>query len=128
MQLHKEESPMLSVELNLSYYIQVLGQRKSGIKEELLVQLFEANQKPLIRRLILLILADWECHYWLSALKRHYSGFSVWEKRAFILASYVLGDEGNHWRRHAKNSWTPMDNLVRDWFSNRYPSNKRMPI
>ncbi len=30
---------MLSVELNLSYYIQVLGQRKGGPKEELLVQL-----------------------------------------------------------------------------------------
>jgi hypothetical protein len=128
MQLHEQESPLLSVELNLSYFIQVLGQRKSGPKEELLVRLFETHQKPLIRRLVLLILADWECYYWLSALKRQYSGFSVWEKRAFILASYVLGDEGDHWRRHAKRSWTPMDYLVRDWFSSRYPSNKRMPI
>jgi len=128
MQLHEQESPLLSVELNLSYYIQVLGQRKSGSKEEFLVRLFETHQKPLIRRLVLLILADWECHYWLSALKRQYPGFSVWEKRAFILASYVLGDEGDHWRRHARRGWTPMDNLVRDWFSTRYPGNKRMPI
>ena len=128
MQLHDQESPLLSVELNLSYFIQVLGQRRSGPKEELLVSLFEKHQKSLIRRLILLILADWECHYWLSALKRQYPGFSVWEKRAFILASYVLGDEGDHWRRHAKKSWTPMDHLVRDWFSARYPANKRMPI
>jgi hypothetical protein len=128
IQLHEEESPLLSVELNLSYYIQVLGQRRSGLKEELLVNLFETHQKPLIRRLVLLILADWECYYWLSALKRQYSGFSVWEKRAFILASYVLGDEGHHWRRHARKGWTPMDHLVRDWFSNRYPSNQRMPI
>jgi hypothetical protein len=128
MQLHKQESPLLSVELNLSYYIQVLGQRRSGPKEELLVHLFETHQKPLIRRLILLILADWECYYWLSAQKRQYPGFSVWEKRAFILASYVLGDEGDHWRRHAKRGWSPMDNLVRDWFRTRYPGNKRMPI
>lgn len=128
IQLHDQESPLLSVELNLSYFIQVLGQRRNGPKEELLVSLFETHQKPLIRRLVLLILADWECHYWLSALKRQYSGFSVWEKRAFILASCVLGDEGDHWRRHAKRSWTPMDHLVRDWFSNRYPDNKRMPI
>ena len=128
MQLHEEESPLLSVELNLSYYIQVLGQRKTGSKEELLVQLFEIHQKPLIRRLILLILADWQCHYWLSAQKRQYAGFSVWEKRAFILASYVLGDEGDHWRRHARRGWTPMDHLVRDWFSTRYPTNKRMPV
>ena len=116
------------MELNLSYYIQVLGQRRSDPKEELLVHLFETHQKPLIRRLILLILADWECYYWLSAQKRQYPGFSVWEKRAFILASYVLGDEGDHWRRHAKRGWSPMDNLVRDWFRTRYPGNKRMPI
>ena len=128
MQLHEQESPLLSVELNLSYFIQVLGLRRNGHKEELLVNLFDVSQKPLIRRLIMLILADWECHYWLSALKRQYSGFSVWEKRAFILASYVLGDEGDHWRRHAKKSWTAMDHLVRDWFSTRYPANKRMPI
>jgi len=128
MQLHEQESPLLSVELNLSYFIQVLGQRRSGSKEELLVRLFYTHQKPLLRRLILLILADWECHYWLSDLKRQYSGFSVWEKRAFILASYVLGDEGDHWRRHARRTWTPMDSLVRDWFSTRYPNNKRMPI
>ena len=128
MQLHEQESPLLSVELNLSYFIQVLGQRRSGSKEELLVRLFDTHQKPLLRRLILLILADWECHYWLSDLKRQYSGFSVWEKRAFILASYVLGDEGDHWRRHARRTWTPMDSLVRDWFSTRYPNNKRMPI
>lgn len=128
MQLHEMESPLLSVELNLSYCIQVLGQRRSGAKEELLVQIFETHQKPLIRRLVLLIMADWECHYWLSGLRRQYSGFSVWERRAFILASYVLGDEGDHWRRHAQRGWTPMDKLVRDWFSTRYPGNKRMPI
>ena len=57
MQLHKQESPLLSVELNLSYYVQVLGQRRSVPKEELLVELFETHQKPLIRRLIILILA-----------------------------------------------------------------------
>lgn len=128
MELYQQGSPLLSVDLNLSYYIQVIGQRKSTIKEELLVLLFDTHLNPLIRRLILLILADWECHYWLSDLKRQYSSLSVWEKRAFILASYVLGDEGKHWRNHAKKNWSPMDNLVRDWFSVRYQTNRNMPI
>ena len=126
--LHQEASPLLSVDLNLSYYIQVLGQRKSQVKEELLVELFETHQSPLLRRMILLILANWECHYWLSDLKRRYAGLSSWEKRAFILASYVLGDEGEHWRKHVRKSWSPMDSLVRDWFSNRFSRNSRMPI
>jgi len=126
--LYQQESPLLSVDLNMSYYIQVLGQRKSQTKEELLVQLFETHQKPLLGRLILLILADWKCHYWLSDMKRRYTGLPLWEKRAFILASYVMGDEGNHWRKHVKKSWSPMDTLVRDWFRERFPKNKRIPI
>jgi hypothetical protein len=126
--LQRQASPLLSVDLNLSYYIQAIGQRKSQAKEELLVQLFETHQSPLLRRLILLVLADWECHYWLSDLKRRYAGLSSWEKRAYILASYVLGDEGEHWRKHAGKTWSPMDTLVRDWFSNRFPKNRRMPI
>ncbi len=128
MALHQQESSLLSVELNLSYCIQVIGQRPSAAKEELLVQLFKTHQKPLIRRLIILILSGWKCHYWLTDLKRQYSGLSLWEKRAFILASYVLGDEGKHWREHTKKSWSPMDTLVRDWFSKRYQTNKNMPI
>ncbi len=128
LSLHHEASPLLSIDLNLSYYIQVIGQRKSQVKEELLVELFETHQSPLLRRLIILILADWQCHYWLSSLKRRYAGLSSWEKRAFILASYVLGDEGDHWRKHVKRSWSPMDTIARDWFCNRYPKNKKMPI
>ena len=128
LSLHHEASPLLSIDLNLSYYIQVIGQRKSQAKEELLVELFETHQSPLLRRLIILILADWQCHYWLSGLKRRYAGLSSWEKRAFILASYVLGDEGDHWRKHVKRSWSPMDTMARDWFCNRYPKNKKMPI
>jgi hypothetical protein len=128
MSLHQEASPLLSVELNLSYYIQVLGKRKSQAKEELLVQLYETHRSPLVRRLILLVLADWQCHYWLSDLRRRYGGLSSWEKRAFILSSFVLGDEGEHWRRHVKKSWSPMETLVHDWFKERFPKNSRMPI
>lgn len=127
MGLHREESPLLSIELNLGYFIQVLGQRKSREKEELLVRLFEARRSPLIGRLVILVLADWRCHYWLSGLRRQYSGFSVWERRAFVLASYVLGDEGKHWRRHAAKGWTSADKLVRDWISDKYPDTGRMP-
>ncbi len=128
LQVYNEQSPLLSVELNFSYFIQVLGQRYSQPKEELLVKVFGEQRSPLIRRLILLILADWKCHYWLRDLKAGYGGLSVWEKRGFILASYVLGDEGEHWRSYAKRSWSPMDHVARDWFAERFNKNSRMPI
>ncbi|MCK4827340.1 RNA-directed DNA polymerase, partial [bacterium] len=128
LQLFKEKSPQLSVELNLSYFIQVVGLRYTQEKEEMLVALFEAYSRPLIRRLIILILANWKCHYWLSDLKLKYAGLSSWEKRAFLLSSYTLGDEGRHWRDHVKKTWSPMDIKVRDWFANRINTHTEIPV
>lgn len=100
--IYSSHSHLLSVELNLSYYLQALAARHSPRKEEILVELFDYQASPLIRRLIILIMARWKCFYWLSDIKQRYSGLSEWEKRAFILASYILGDEGEHWRHHNK--------------------------
>lgn len=126
--LHANQSPLFSLELNLAYAIQVLGQRQSRAKEELLVGLFESVQSPLVRRLIILALARWGCRYWLTDLRRRYGGLTSWEKRAFILASYALGNEGDHWRRGARRTWSPMDNVTRDWFAHRYQRNREIPF
>lgn len=128
MELYAERFPLLSVELNLSYFIQVMGLRYSQGKEEVLVALFEDDSRPLIRRLVILILASWKCHYWLTDLKLKYAGLSSWERRAFILASYILGDEGRHWRDHVKKTWSPMDIRVRDWFAPRFNAIREIPI
>jgi hypothetical protein len=111
----------------LAYYTHALALRHTTRKEEILVEIFERKTSVLVRRLIILAMAQWRCHYWLSDIKRVYSGLSPWEKRSFILASYVLGDEGRHWRDYTRQSWTPMDTLVRDWFSNKYPQTQTIP-
>lgn len=126
--LYDNKSHLLSVELNLSYYIQALGIRRNVRKEEILIDLFAQIMNPLIRRQIILTMAGWGCHYWLSDIKQHYGSFTEWEKRAFILASYVLGDEGKYWRDHTKASWNPMEKIIRDWFSTRYQSNRTIPL
>lgn len=128
LRLYREESPLLSVDLNLSYFVQVLGQSHSQDKEQLLVKLFDEQRSVLVRRLILLVLANWKCRYWLRDLKSKYEELTSLEKRAFILASYSLGDEGKHWRSSTKKSWSPMDRVVRDWFADRFDSNPGMPI
>ena len=38
----------------------------------------------------------------LSDIKNRAAFRNAWEKRAFISASYVLGDEGKHWRKSQK--------------------------
>lgn len=128
LELYRDGSPLLSVDLNLSYFVQCLGQRQQSDKEELLIDLFERSSSPLVRRLIILVLGDWQLHFWLSDLKRKAASLGTWERRAFILASYALGDEGKHWRDHAHKSWSPPDSAVRDWFAKRHATNARMPI
>jgi hypothetical protein len=40
---------------------------------------------------------------------------NLWERRAAILASYYMEDEGKHWRDHVKARFTDFEMLVRDW-------------
>ena len=72
-------------------------------------------------------MANWGCHYWLSDLKTKYGAFYEWEKPVMILASYFLTDEGKHWRQHTKNSWNPAQRLIRDWFKDRFETQKYIP-
>ncbi len=126
--LYEENSYLLSVDLNLSYFIQVLARRQTQRKEEILIEIYDSKTNPLLKRQIILFMANWDCHYWLTDMKRQYAGLSEWEKRYFIGASYVLGDEGKHWRNHTKATWSPMDTLVRDWFAGRNQRNLKVPV
>ena len=126
--LWADQSPLLSVEVNLSYYIRALGGDQTQQKEEILIKIFEERANPIIRRLVILAMAKWGCHYWLSDAKTKYGAMSVFERRAFIIASYALGDEGKHWRGHVKGSWSEAEVLVRDWYSDRFQANKSVPL
>lgn len=126
--LWTERSPLLSVEVNLSYYIRALAGDQVQQKEEILIRVFEDSANPMIRRLVILAMAKWSCHYWLSDAKNRYGAMSIFERRAFIIASYFLGDEGKHWRDHVKGSWSEVEVLTRDWFSSRFQANKSVPL
>lgn len=128
IELYSSKSHLLSVELNVSYFVQALSARRTMEKEELLIEIFDNWPSPLIKRLIILIMASWDCYYWLTDIKKKYGGFSEWEKRALIIASYKLGDEGKHWRNHIKETWNTREILVRNWYSNRSQVNKSVPV
>ncbi len=125
--IYEEDSHLLSVELNLTYFLQALAVSPSGRKEEILIEVYERIPNPLLRRQIILAMARWKRFYWLKDVKNKYSGLSEWEKRAFLIASYVLGDEGSHWRQNTKHTWSPMDKLIRDWYSQKYQQTGNIP-
>jgi len=127
--MFSNQSPLLSVEVNLAYYLQALGGNRSQRKEEILFKLFENVANPLIRRLIILVMAKWDCYYWLSdAVKNKYGAMSLFERRAFLLASYDLGDEGKHWRNFIKPTLKDPEILILDWFAQRFQTGQGVPL
>jgi hypothetical protein len=120
-------SYLLQVDVNLAYLLRVLRQRSTQEKESLLVQLFNQRQGPLIRREIITAMADWGHTYWLGDIKKKFNGSSKWERVSFIVGSFVLGDEGKHWRQHNKDSFEPFELAVRDWFSDRWQKDNTIP-
>jgi hypothetical protein len=125
--LVKTDSYIIKVELNLAYLLQVLRQSKSQAKESLFVKLFKIHPSPLVRREIILAMADWGHNQWISDLKKRFKGLSRWERRAYIVASYYLTDEGQHWRKNNKSSFEPAEQVVRDWFADRFQTNQSVP-
>lgn len=127
--LIEEHHYVAQVDLNLAFMIRALSVRHSIENELLLIQLYQSPHSfgsgfaPYIQRDIMLILARWGVTYWLSDQKNYISTAHDWVKRAFIIASYVLGDEGKHWRNGASmRSMGPYEHLIKDWTASKWRS------
>ena len=120
-----DKNRLAMVELNLSYMIRVLAAKREIESEQLLIQLYAAphgfgdSSSPTIQRDIMLVMARWGVTYWIGNQKNYVGMADPWVKRAFIVASYALGDEGAHWRSANKTSFTKFDNIVRDWAASK---------
>lgn len=106
---------LLRIEINLAYALRILALQRSEDNEALLTQLYERPLASFITRDIVLIMARWGAEYWVSDKKTHYAQMHPWVKRAFVVASYVLGEEGGHWRRAIRPSLQPFELLVAEW-------------
>lgn len=113
------------LDLNLAYMIRALAGAQSEPSEQLLIRLFKDSvgfgngPAPIIQRDIMLILARWRAGYWLSDQKNYMSTAHPWVRRAFLVASYALGDEGRHWRDANRPLEGTFDRVVRDWIARR---------
>jgi hypothetical protein len=114
-QLIVKQSHVFRVDIHLSFAIRVLSYVNSPDNQALLQKIYEERRSPLIRRDIILIFARWGEWYWLSDLRNRFRELSGPERRAFIVASYVLKDEGDHWRRHVRDELNPFETLILKW-------------
>ena len=122
LNLIKNKSHVLQPELNLAYAIRLIAASEGPEKEEALNRVYGETQSSILRTDIILTMAKWRASYWLSDLKTKFRTLGPSERRAFIIASYVLRDEGSHWRDHIKRELSPFERLVRDWAAQKSSS------
>jgi hypothetical protein len=115
-----EGSHIFDLGVNRAFALRVLADDPDRTFEAQLAGAFEASP-PFIQRDIVLAMARWRASYWLSDRKTHFDSLHPLVKRAFLMASYYLGDEGNHWRRSIRTRLSPYDEVVRDWAAARAP-------
>jgi hypothetical protein len=128
LNLIQNKSHIMQVDLNLAYAIQVMRRRCTQKTEALFVQIFKKSTSALVRREIVIAWAGWQHNHSLTDLKKNFGALSKWERRAFIVGSYILTDEGKHWRDHNKKSFDPLEGVVRDWFAKRMNENRNVPL
>ena len=115
-----EESYIIQIELNVAFLIRILGHKQSVENEQVLLRVWEKySDSILVRNLIMQIFARWKNYPWLTDIKSNFSTMSRWERRTFIIASYMLGDEGHHWREHNKRNFLPFELIIRDWVAEK---------
>jgi hypothetical protein len=117
--LFRTNSHVLGVDLNLSYAVRLLSCASGPENEEILNKIFKQTGDISIRRDVIIAMARWNAWYWLSNLRGEFRTLSPIERRAFIVASYALKDEGKHWRDHITPELSPFERLVKQWASEK---------
>ena len=130
-ELINTNSYITQVTNNLAFALRVLAHDESDEADILLAGCHEQTSSMMIKRDIILIMAHRRSHHWLSNLKNSYATLSPWEKRAMLVASYTLGDEGSYFRDIVKKNLSSFDALLQTWTGNSKNAKKddwRVPV
>jgi hypothetical protein len=114
----RERRYFITVPVTLAYAVRVLGKASSEENQALLIQLFD-EVPPFIQRDIVVIMSRWRATFWLSDRRHQYGRMHPWVQRSFLMASHLLVDEGEHWRRRIADQISPLDHLAETWAADR---------
>lgn len=118
--LIEHDSYIALVPTNLSYVVRMLSHDPSDEATDLLAKIYERDGvNVLVKRDVLLAMAKKRARFWLSPVAKRFVQLLPWERRALVAASFVLGDEGRHWRDNVKHQLNDVDKAFRDWAASR---------
>ncbi|KOO58660.1 DNA polymerase [Rheinheimera sp. KL1] len=116
IELIKSDSFILKTELNLAYVVKLFAKDNNVESQTILTEIYRTNTDSILINLVVTqAMAKWNTHYWLSELRRTFPTMTPWQRRLFIVSSYLLGDEGNHWLTHNKAKFNFIDLLYKSW-------------
>jgi hypothetical protein len=109
------QSRVMLVDLCLQYAVRVLSKKYMEESRMVLAATYRTDRNGAIKRDIILALARWRDWHWLSDVKNRFRQLTDEERRGFIIASFGLADEGEHWRRHVRREFSPIEQLAKEW-------------
>jgi len=109
--LAESGSYILGLDIHKSFAVRILRKMNDHRVNAIFTSWYEVGA-PFLKRDIIIAFVCSNNWFQLSDIKNRMTGESPWVRRAMIVASYVLGDEGKHWRD--KLNFTPFKTFVRD--------------
>lgn len=117
--LIESESHIFRLDIHLSFAIRIIAKDSSEDISNFLQNVYADRTSPLVRRDIILAMVRFKKWYWLSDLRNRFRELSSLERRAFVVASYMLRDEGRHWREHIGQELDPFEKFIQNWASEK---------
>lgn len=119
-ELLRSSSHITLVPTNLAFTVRMLAYDPDERTDRLLLEAYNRGRiDMMLKRDVILAMACRQASYWLSPLLQKFSELSPWEQRSILVASYVLGDEGKHWRRSAQRQLSDANRLFLKWVSTK---------
>jgi hypothetical protein len=113
----------LSLPMNTAYAFRVLRHENTEENLALARAVYDSGKAPaFLQRDIVLHMHNWGSGAFVSRERRRYFERHPWVQRAIMMSSFILGDEGRHWRRSLHLS--PFDAIARDWRAEKVNSGR----
>lgn len=126
--LVEKDSYIIQSDNNASYVARVLSLVNSEVTVQAIVKLNTTSNSHLVRTNCLYAMANMNNTYWLSYLKPNFATLSKWERRAFIASSFILGDEGKHWKQNTKTQFSKFELLIEEWARSKNPERNKWKL
>lgn len=117
--LYSTESYIVRIPIHQAFTIRLFAYDVSEETDTILNSIYKKSDSSMVKRDVILAMAQRNADYWISDIRKKYMHLTNWEKRAVLVSSYTLADEGKHWRQNTKKDLDKFNTLILECFSDR---------